>query len=456
MITLTNIRCMSESSDAFASINVDDSQLIIESYISSINEAGNDGGVWNKIKKVCKRIIDFILGIIKRIKDTVLKLIKDTKENLKNVTGGSGSEEYYQLNLNTGHPGIKNLNDIIVKQMFANANSEINESSMFDMNEVKDAQNNPERAKALAAAYNEVLKNKETFKFSAESDFWRKEFGIDGKKTEYGTQTNIVSGKKTKSNRDTMLKNFADFINKADSATETISSELDRSNKRVSSCIKPIESFGNIGSDNDDNAFVSYLKAKLSCISNYASAFCGASSFLTNDINAATQYCVSATYDKRDQEWANNISVEFKDAVQKKNLLLVRIMLKDSLYVDISQRQFKERLKYATQRLPDLFVPHDGEKFNYDKSAWTKSYMGELLVRVINNFSKERLEFLQKIIPYVYRDTAKSIDNRRKEKIKNGHADWDDVKHTDPKTGKVTIEEIPPKNAQQNSKGRRR
>lgn len=91
MITLTNIRCMSESSNAFESINIDDSQLIIESYISSINEAGNDGGVWNKIKKVCGQIVEFIVRIAKKIKEKIEKIIKAALEKIKGASGGKGS-----------------------------------------------------------------------------------------------------------------------------------------------------------------------------------------------------------------------------------------------------------------------------------------------------------------------------------------------------------------------------
>ena len=123
MITLTNIRYMSESSDAFESINVDDRQLIIESYISSINEAGNDGGIWNKIKKVCDQIVDFITRIAKKIKAKIDKIVKIVSEKIKNAKGGKGKLEYYQLTVNDNHPGFRDLAKLTLDQMFAGVDS---------------------------------------------------------------------------------------------------------------------------------------------------------------------------------------------------------------------------------------------------------------------------------------------------------------------------------------------
>ena len=71
------------------------------------------------------------------------------------------------------------------------------------------------------------------------------------------------------------------------------------------------------------------------------------------------------------------ISPEFMDAVNNNNGLLTRIMLKDSMVVDPTLEQYNERIKYASAHMSDLFDLHDGEKLNYDVSAWTKNYMNQ-------------------------------------------------------------------------------
>ena len=53
------------------------------------------------------------------------------------------------------------------------------------------------------------------------------------------------------------------------------------------------------------------------------------------------------------------VSPEFKAVISKKNLLRVRIMLKDSFVVDPTFVQLDEMLSYAKNNLPGLLVPYD-------------------------------------------------------------------------------------------------
>lgn len=419
MITLTNIRCMSESTDAFEVFNVDDSQLIIESYISSINEAGNDGGIWNKIKKVCGQIVDFITRIAKKIKAKIDKIVKIVSEKIKSAKGGKGKLEYYQLTVNDNHPGFRELTKLTLDQMFAGVDSsKITAANLFNTDDVKDAQGTPDRAKELAAAYNSILKNKEQFKFSPENEFWKKQFGIEDKETEYGTKSNVVSGKKTSGDRNSMLKSFSEFINRSTSAAERLGSVMETCRRRTANCIKTIETTG--ATENGDSAYVAFLQAKLTCISNYAGTFCSAATFLSNELEAAMRYCTSRAFGGED-----SVSADFKNAVEKKNKLRVRIMLKDIMVVDPTMVSYNARIRYASAHMPDLFDQHDGEKLNYNKSAWTKEYLSQEMVTLVNNFSHERLALLEKMVPYIYKDDTERISNKHKDKIKNGKVDDD-------------------------------
>ena len=49
------------------------------------------------------------------------------------------------------------------------------------------------------------------------------------------------------------------------------------------------------------------------------------------------------------------INLDFKRAVDTKNIRLARIMLKDSLIIDPTFEEFNELLNYAEQELPYLY-----------------------------------------------------------------------------------------------------
>ena len=90
----------------------------------------------------------------------------------------------------------------------------------------------------------------------------------------------------------------------------------------------------------------------------------------------------------------------FYNAVDQKDTLSVRIMMKDALLVDYTGRRFNEMNKYAASRLPDLYDSHNGEVFK-DKSEWNDDYMDRQMVRVVDNFSRERIAHLKAIVDHI-------------------------------------------------------
>lgn len=87
------------------------------------------------------------------------------------------------------------------------------------------------------------------------------------------------------------------------------------------------------------------------------------------------------------------LSDDFKDAVDSHDVLMTRIMLKDSMLVDLTLRQFEERLAYAESNMDDLYDEHDDEAFNEDVTSWTEDYLAEQMVKLVNNFSRSVLPF---------------------------------------------------------------
>ncbi|MGG3449765.1 hypothetical protein [Domibacillus aminovorans] len=97
------------------------------------------------------------------------------------------------------------------------------------------------------------------------------------------------------------------------------------------------------------------------------------------------------------------ISEQFKVAVQSKEIEKVKIMLKNSLTMDLTFNQFKEMLDYALKYFPNIIEKHEGEKFE-SKDNWDKEYASSIKVDLVDNFSAERIEHIKEVQTYVYAD----------------------------------------------------
>lgn len=104
------------------------------------------------------------------------------------------------------------------------------------------------------------------------------------------------------------------------------------------------------------------------------------------------------------------LSADFMKAVDSHDTLMTRIMLKDNMLVDLTLNQFKERLAYAESKMSDLYDEHDGELFSNDVTEWSKDMLNDQMVKVVTNFSKERVAFLQKLVRTIYAQQAERAD----------------------------------------------
>ena len=104
--------------------------------------------------------------------------------------------------------------------------------------------------------------------------------------------------------------------------------------------------------------------------------------------------------DKNDQ----SISDDFVKAVNDKKITRIKIMLKDSLLYDKSFESFNKMLNYLNNNLSEsIFQNHDNEEF-LPSDKWNEDYLNEQLVKLINNFSKERVQLIKQIIKKIYFD----------------------------------------------------
>lgn len=105
---------------------------------------------------------------------------------------------------------------------------------------------------------------------------------------------------------------------------------------------------------------------------------------------------------------------EFVDAVSQGNLLRVKIMLKDSLLVDTSFRQFNEMLNYAEPRLNGIWVSDTEDD---DEFSVSSEELNAILAGLVNNFSKRRVTHLKGMINQLYPPKLKHEQQDRRESV---------------------------------------
>jgi len=94
------------------------------------------------------------------------------------------------------------------------------------------------------------------------------------------------------------------------------------------------------------------------------------------------------------------ITDSFKKAVSAGDVKGIRIMMKDSLLVDPTLAEFDEMSRLASG-VTGLYDQHDGRKLQSDISAWDDNYMDKMMVQVVSNFSKRRLDHLKAVVKHL-------------------------------------------------------
>lgn len=105
------------------------------------------------------------------------------------------------------------------------------------------------------------------------------------------------------------------------------------------------------------------------------------------------------------------ITYEFSEAVKSKNILMIRIMLKDSLLIDKSFSMFEEMRKYAESNGVNFWMEEIGELEMAEK-PWTIDLMNYELVALINDFTKRHLRYVIAIIEYIY-GSNRTVENEK-------------------------------------------
>lgn len=146
------------------------------------------------------------------------------------------------------------------------------------------------------------------------------------------------------------------------------------------------------------------------------------------------------------------ISQEFKKAVEERDLLRVRIMLKDSLIIDPSFGKFEKMLRCANAEFRDIYVNYDGGQLERNPEKWNQQTLNHELVELVDNFSKERIDHLKKVIDKLLSTNMrkernsnavkKTIEGEQKKKRSKSFNNCGDAKVTATKQIKDDAEKI--------------
>lgn len=135
----------------------------------------------------------------------------------------------------------------------------------------------------------------------------------------------------------------------------------------------------------------------------------------------------------------------FIEAVNDKNIRSIRIMMKNSLLVDTTFKEFNE-MERMVSGLQEVYVPHDGQELITDKSQWNEDYISRVMAQVIGNFSHERVNHLKEVVRYL-RPPVKQPDTTNSEKLNgmavgNGKTDYQRQKAKDQANGNYRPQKI--------------
>ena len=138
------------------------------------------------------------------------------------------------------------------------------------------------------------------------------------------------------------------------------------------------------------------------------------------------------------------VTDSFLEEVSEGDVLGIRIIMKNSLLVDPSFKDFDEREKLAKDVI-GLYDEHDGAELDYDKSNWSEDYMNMLMVEVVGNFSHERIDHLKQVVRFLFpyedkKPNNKEVENSNKNKsdnVQNKYTSYQRQKYEDQKNGRV-------------------
>ena len=120
----------------------------------------------------------------------------------------------------------------------------------------------------------------------------------------------------------------------------------------------------------------------------------------------------------------------FKEAVNSGNVRRIRIMMKDSLLVDPTFREFRE-MENSAASMQGLYDIHDKIEFELNKD----NYMDKQMVQVLDNFSHERIEHLKDVVRYLRPEQSSNETGRNHSTKTSTNKNYKEQKRRDQREG---------------------
>ena len=121
----------------------------------------------------------------------------------------------------------------------------------------------------------------------------------------------------------------------------------------------------------------------------------------------------------------------FYEAVQSGNIRRVRIMMQDSLLIDPTFAEFNAMEKVASS-MAGLYDKHDGKDLIEDRNLWNDDYMDKVMVKVLSNFSHERIDHLKEVVRYL-RPVTKTVTPKKEQTHYNNYSSTRKVSYEEEK-----------------------
>lgn len=102
------------------------------------------------------------------------------------------------------------------------------------------------------------------------------------------------------------------------------------------------------------------------------------------------------------------ISNEFKRAVESKNILEARLMMKNSLLFDVSFESFREMDRFARTHGVDVWEYPAETGFTRKPAPWSSDDINFEITCIVNDFTKEHVSYLMEMIRQVYHNDIPS------------------------------------------------
>lgn len=106
------------------------------------------------------------------------------------------------------------------------------------------------------------------------------------------------------------------------------------------------------------------------------------------------------------------ITDKFRENVANQNVRAIRIMMKNSFLIDPSFKEYHEMKKLA-ENVTGLYDVDDNMELNHDKSTWTNEYMDTIMVKVVSNFSEEKIKHIQGVVNHLIPETGLNKVNKK-------------------------------------------